>query len=179
MKPHLLFILLVVVIFSTFLSGCSEESLATNDTGNSDQDNEIPLVINEPVNVEWGEIAKRGVADNTRKQFLIFEHQQGLDNMYLDTSRSAPQVDFGEYQVVMLGIGEHGHEVSLSISSVEEFERYTLVHINSNRPGDHCVVPLYSVSAIATFYRIKTRKEIIISESLNLAHCEPQPHHLN
>ncbi len=161
MKPYF-FILLFIATSSLTLPGCSEESLA----------------VDEPVNLEWTEIANTAIfRANTRKRFFVFEHQQGLDNMLLGLTRprSAPQVDFSKYKVVMLGIGGRGEGVGLSISSVEEFERYTQVNINFNHPGEHCIGTLIGYPPRLIFYKIKTRKEIIISEHLNLAHCEPRP----
>ncbi len=160
-KSCFLYLLFIVAIVST-LSGCSEES----------------LTVDESVSVEWSEFARVGVADkDIHKQLLVFNHPQGLDNMLLALSMPQQTIDFRQYQVVMLGIGQHGEGDGFSMRSAREFKHHTQVSVDFHRPSAYCAIPLIGHSPIAIFFKIKTRKEIIISEYLNVAYCEPMSHH--
>jgi hypothetical protein len=153
------------------LLGCSDGSSSTGDsTGIEDNLNSTTSIEVESEALHQAEY-NQYAASTSKSAMVIRNANDYADELLKRTSEAPKDVDFTEYTVLLLDMGQRssgGHSIHMESALWEE--DHIRVKVILQIPGNNC----YVTDAITNPFEIlklKTRKDILVTEEINYTNC--------
>lgn len=108
----------------------------------------------------------------TSKSVKILRDNDKYQKEIVKYSNSAPPpVDFSTNSVLLVDMGERNSGgYSMVVTDVADYPNYVVATVTLTKPALGCTVTDLMTNP-SQFVEIKTRKEILIREELNITHC--------
>ena len=151
--------LLVLSAFMSALLGCAGDSSAQSASAES-----LYVVLNQGVYTDNGM--------GTKKQTKVISSQVDYAMELANYSSATPaSVDFDKGRVLLVDMGTRNTGgYSIGVTSVDVSENWVVARVGLVRPGSGCNVT-QALTNPFQFVFIPSRKEILVSESLQITNC--------
>jgi hypothetical protein len=154
------------------LLGCNDNNANSgNPAGNEEALNSVAPTEAESVLLHQAGATE--YATYTSKSAMVIRNANDYADELLKRTTEAPKdVDFSEYTVLLLDMGQRssgGH--SIHMESAQWEEDHIRVRVILQVPGDNCIVTA-SLTNPFQILKLKTRKDILVTEEINYTVCE-------
>lgn len=159
-----LFVLPVVGVLTSALSGCSADSSADTTPTTSSQ-----KALTRELTPE-SQFTENGLT--TLKQAKIITSQADYDHELVTyTSGASTPLNFTSGKVLLVDMGERGSAgYFINVTTVDVSSTYVVANVTLTKPGSNCLVATVMTNPYEFVY-IPTTKEILISESVIVNDC--------